>query len=317
MQKSGESNSKKQLIIEAFRTLDAGMLEVLLNDGQTYSDVSKDLFIERYREYFQDIKRFPETKMGFTAFPGLCTKCQNGKKGFSFVNPDGECCLSLVFEESEDDYVDIYSCSCFTTDGIEVLNTWNPPYFYTDEKVGWQPDSVHYAEMAECTRAIKELHLEIEQEGILNARFYLQWHHKYEKFDAVANLFNGKYFYYSKELRSYLLTIRPNIDYYTHDIISEYKFREFLEIPIIKPETVIPWLQECANIYKNGFPEFAQYSNYFQDYFNYRGLKFRLSELYFTHSVYFLMNKYWDWLPASEEPVSQIPLYKDDDIFPF
>ncbi len=317
MNKILKSNRKKQLIIEAFRTLDAGLLEVLLNDGQTYSEVPKDLFIERYGEFFHDIQRFPETELGFTVFPGECTKCQKGKKGFSFVNPDGECCLSLVFDESDDDYLDISSCSSFKTEGIDVINTWIPPYFYTDEKVGWQPDSVNYAEMAECDRALKELHLEIEQEGILKARFYLHWHHRHEKFEAVANLFNGRYFKYAFEVRNYLLAIRPNIDYYTNDIVSEYKFREFLEIPIIKPETVIPWLQECENIYKNGFEEFAHNSNYLQDYFENRGLKFYLSELYFTHSVYFLMNKYWHWLPSSKETVSKVMLYEDDEIFPF
>lgn len=295
------SNPKKQLIIEAFRTRDARMLEVLLNDGQAYSDVPKDLFLERYTEYFNHIQQFPETKLGFSVFPGHCTNCHEGKKGFSFVNPDGECFLSLVFEESEDDYFDIRSCTSFKTEGIEVINTWIAPYFYTDEKVGWKPDSINYAEMAECDRALKELNGEIEQEGILIARFYLPWYHKYEKFADIANLFNGKYYKYSKEVRNYLSAIRPYIDYYTNDLVSQYKLCEFQNISVIRPETVIPWLLECREIYKNGFATFAHDSNYLQDYFEYRGLKFLLSEIYFTHAVYDLMNRYWHWLPAKRE----------------
>ena len=48
--------NKKQLIIKAFENLDADMLEVLLNDGQAYQDVPKDIFVEELRRYFTKIK---------------------------------------------------------------------------------------------------------------------------------------------------------------------------------------------------------------------------------------------------------------------
>ena len=48
--------NKKQLIITAFENLDADMLEVLLNDGQAYQDVPKDIFVEELRRYFTKIK---------------------------------------------------------------------------------------------------------------------------------------------------------------------------------------------------------------------------------------------------------------------
>lgn len=51
--------SKKELIISAFENLDANLLDVLLADGQQYSNVSKSLFIEVYRRFVCLVKNIP------------------------------------------------------------------------------------------------------------------------------------------------------------------------------------------------------------------------------------------------------------------
>ena len=49
-------STKKQLIITSFENLDADMLDILLNEGQSYQDVPKDVFVEELRRYFTKIK---------------------------------------------------------------------------------------------------------------------------------------------------------------------------------------------------------------------------------------------------------------------
>lgn len=147
--------NKKELIIESFRTLNAEMLEVLLNDGQNYSDVSKELFIERYKKLFSEIKTFPGKNLDFKVYPDECTNCYEGRKGFSFVNSEGLCSLSLIFEEDENDFTDIYACSSLLTEGIEIVSSYDAPYYYADEKFDWKPSYENYQEMSECERGMK------------------------------------------------------------------------------------------------------------------------------------------------------------------
>lgn len=317
MNKILKSNRKKQLILEAFRTLDAEMLEVLLNDGQNYSDVSKELFIERYKEFFEHIKEFPETKLGFKVYPGECTNCYKGRKGVSLVNPDGECCLSLIFEENEDDYNDICSCSSFKTEGIEIVNTWIAPYFYTDERYDWKPTYKNYQEMSECDRGVKEITDEIEKEGILSSSFYQPWVLEYKKFDSIKNLFTDNYYKYSQEIRKFISAVKHFSAFIEKEKTAKELFLKFSEFDVITDDKVIPWLYECEEIFPYGFYEFDYESDFLQDYIVNRNLKFKLSELYYTHSVHHLMNTYWDLILPEEDSINEDFEYEDDETFPF
>lgn len=293
------------------------MLEVLLNDGQNYSDVSKELFIERYKEFFKSIKRFPETDLGFKVYPGECTNCYKGRKGFSFVNPNGECCLSLIFEENNDDYNDICSCSSFKTEGIEVVNTWIAPYFYVDEKYDWKPSYKNFQEISECEKGVKEIIDEIENEGILSSLFYLDWIRKYEKFDAIENLFTGRYYRYSQEIRNYVSTVKCICDLFAKEENAKDLLHKFFSFSMVTEDNVLPWLNECKRLFPYGFYEFDYECNFLQDFVINRNLKFKLSELHYTHTIHYLMNKYWYLVPSEENNDTLDLEYEDGEIFPF
>lgn len=293
------------------------MLEVLLNDDQNYSDVSKELFIERYKEFFNRIKEFPETELGFKVYPGECTNCYKGRKGVSLVNTDGECCLSLVFEENEDDYSDICSCSSFKTEGIEVVNTWIAPYFYTDEKYDWKPSYKDYQEMAECDKGVKEIKEEIANEGILSASFYQLWLRTYEKFDTIENIFTDKYYKYYEEVGKFVSAVTCLSDFFEKEKVAKELFLNFSAFNVVTADKVIPWLNECKEIFPYGFYEFDYECNFLQDYIVTRNLKFKLSELYYTHSVHHLMNKYWDLILPEEDSSNEDFEYEDDETLPF
>ena len=130
---------KKKEIIKAFENLDADMLDILLNDNQSYMDVTKEMFVEELRQYFKRNKSDYKSENYFKAYPGQCTKCNKGKTGYSFINSQNECYMSFLFEENEEDFTDIYKCSSFDTYEKEIENEWGGIFFYDDDNVSYLP----------------------------------------------------------------------------------------------------------------------------------------------------------------------------------
>ena len=138
--------TKKQLILKAFEDLDAHMLDVLLNDGQSYQDVHKETFVAELKTYFSDLRNDRDYKTDFKAVQGMCTRCNKGKKGYAFVNSDGESFMSMLFEETEDDFSDIYKCSHFKTIATEIKEEWQGIYFYDDDRADYIPTELNIRE---------------------------------------------------------------------------------------------------------------------------------------------------------------------------
>lgn len=67
--KSGTVN-KLQLIITAFENLDANMLELLLEEDRVYDGYPKEIFVQRFREYFDEVKKHPYDAPPFNAYIG-------------------------------------------------------------------------------------------------------------------------------------------------------------------------------------------------------------------------------------------------------
>ena len=101
---------KKQQIITAFENLDADALEQLLDDYKTYEDVPKKLFVDRYREYFQNLKDDEEL---------ICDRCNGVKHEMST-----EVQLELVFEPAKAKIIRhvryVYGCRGCEKNGTEV-----------------------------------------------------------------------------------------------------------------------------------------------------------------------------------------------------
>ena len=168
--------TKKRLIIKAFEDLDIPMLELLLNDNQSYQDVPKLLFIEKYREYFRELTDDESIVCNFKAFRGKCDGCSKGKIGYSFINSEGTCFGELVFIEEEEDFSDIYFCSEFICHSDEeIVHYFDGPTFYDDEKVGYQLSFDQLLEKEFCLRGVQEIKNELELNTILSQDFILQW----------------------------------------------------------------------------------------------------------------------------------------------
>lgn len=109
--------SKKQLILNAITTMDRSLLELLLDDYKTYHDTTKDLFIEKMNSLFEEFKKQNDTEL--IPFKGKCksNSCENkGCTGFSFVGNVSKSYSCLIFEETENNFKDIYHCYQFKTE---------------------------------------------------------------------------------------------------------------------------------------------------------------------------------------------------------
>lgn len=160
--------TKKEIIISSFENLDAYALGNILDENRTYQDVPKLLFIEKYREYFKELRDDESILCDFKAFPGKCEGCSKGKTGYSFINSDGICFVELVFIEEEEDFSDIYFCNKFICSSEEIVHYYDGPIFYDDEKVNYELSFDQLVEKEFCLRGVQEIENELLANTVLS-----------------------------------------------------------------------------------------------------------------------------------------------------
>lgn len=312
--------NKKQLILKAFEDMNAEMLDVLLNDDQSYQDVHKETFVAELREYFSQLRNDWNSKTDFKAAHGICTNCSKGKKGFSFVNSDGESFMSMVFEESEDDYTDIYKCSSFTTFDTEIKGRWGGIQFHEDDKVNYMPTELNIREMKECALAVRAVEMEIETEGILSKKFYVPWIRTYRHLDTFDDFFTDKSYRYKDEVSVYISTLELWIESLEKSVLARELWQEFIEFPLIDRESIQDWLIRADYHFPYYRYGVVYETDYRQDYFVTGGIKIRLSEHFYLHNIVAILPKYSAWLPDYNPLKGAEHLAageEDEDIFPF
>ncbi|QFG53193.1 hypothetical protein [Chryseobacterium sp.] len=312
--------SKKLLILKAFEDLDADMLDVLLNDGQSYQDVHKETFVTELKSYFEDLRNNRDYKTDFKAVQGMCTNCNKGKKGYSFVNSEGESFTSMVFEESDDDYTDIYKCSSFKTFDREITEEWIGIHFYEEDKVNYRPTELHIRQQKESGRAVKALEMEIKAEGILSKNFYVPWVSTYRHLHSIGDIFTHKSYRYKNEVSRYLWILEPMAKVLEKSNLARELWQEFIAFSLIDRETVQDWLIRADYHFPNYKFGTEYQADYLQDFFVSGSIKIRLSEHFYLHNIALILHKYSDWLP-DYNPLKEVEDFasseEDDEMFPF
>ncbi|KIA89591.1 hypothetical protein [Kaistella jeonii] len=308
--------NKKNLIIEAFEQLDANMLDVLLNDDQPYQDVPKDMFVDELKRYFSEMKTSNYSKFDYKAYKGVCQNCSKGKTGYSFINSEGHSFMSLVFEESENDYTDIYNCGSFCTEGKEIEEEMTGISFYKDDEVNYIPTAENILEEKRCNSAFAELQREITTEGILSKQFYNPWTEKYGDIDDISRVFTGEIYRYHLKIKYEISTLKFISRILPLENLAKSYWQEFMAFPIVNRELIQDWLIKCdkdLEYLKYGFGDKA---NFLAGYFEDRNLKIDLQEFYFYHNVAAILSKYFDWIPETDLPIETFESEGDFE-FPF
>jgi hypothetical protein len=172
--------NKKELILECFRKMDMRILSVVLNDGQTYEHMEKDLFLEKINQLFQLCKELGDTELIVckgTCQSSLCSK--SGCSGYSFTGNQSRNHFDLIFLESDDDFTNIFQCRDFRPSDTTIEQDQHLTFqVFEDEKAEFHPPVEYLIESQKCQQAIEEFHQ--YKQTVITTDVYLGWHEKYQ-----------------------------------------------------------------------------------------------------------------------------------------
>ncbi len=168
--------TKKQLIFQAFQTMDISLLEMVLDDDKTYQDADKFTFIQKIEEAFDCLRSDGDTEL--IGYPGICggpiEACENcGKKGKLFVGNRSKNYLSLIFEEENEEIKDIYSCYSLKTREEPEINRSISITIKKDERADFKPSNALLTFMIRTKNAVDELTQNPHQ--IIGVSIYRSW----------------------------------------------------------------------------------------------------------------------------------------------
>ncbi|WP_157807155.1 hypothetical protein [Algoriphagus formosus] len=178
--------------------MDIEGLRILLNE-QTYSDVPKDLFLERLEEHFEDFKNPDKSQdSGLIVLPGICChqSCEPhlGRAGYKFIGFSGihfDLRFATEMDEGGIETVkDIFACNRFVTfKKEEGLGDYHHFWVYEDDQESFQktPEYILLVEKAKQGVAFWKEEYEEEVVSLSDLRGWLN-HYQPVYFNIQENL---------------------------------------------------------------------------------------------------------------------------------
>ena len=106
--------TQHQAFLHFFKQLDIEMVDMLLDENRTYSDLKKSLFMTKLRNAFSQFIEAGDDCL--ISYQGACCseECDScGCSGFSFYGNNSRLFIDLIVKEEKGRVVDIYDCSDF------------------------------------------------------------------------------------------------------------------------------------------------------------------------------------------------------------
>lgn len=152
-------NSHLEQVLDCFVRMDVEGLELLLSDQFTYSDVSKEKFLEAVEIFFQDYKNEDPPTAQFQIFPGACCNkscdLHLGTTAYRFIGASGVYTdLRFIIEENwekESVVKDIYNCNQLITNELSPeVEMQRMLWVFEDDKITTQlpPDYAFHLSQA-------------------------------------------------------------------------------------------------------------------------------------------------------------------------
>ena len=165
--------TEKELLIQAFKSLDFEALQNLLDDNRSYMNVSKYLFLSTLK---QKIDKYDELKSYENVVEGTCNHCNKGCKAYKFKAANLPS-LPLYLEEKDGKITDIYLCNAFKEDNPDE-HDWDIYFsFYEEEKVDFKPSLEHLIVLQRVEKAVEEFN-KLETLGLIPIQDVIHWHDK-------------------------------------------------------------------------------------------------------------------------------------------
>jgi hypothetical protein len=242
--------NKRELIVSAFEKMDMNMLEVLLDDTTTYQHATKEIFLTRLGAIFKSFQCTGDTIL--KAYPGICCSedCPNKNTGgYTFIGNNTSSYTSFIFEEAENEIIDIRSCSSLKTHEENVEKS-NNLYLeiYRDEEAAFSPSP----ELAIQLQNFKMAYDEIIKPGevFLTKEEYTHWLQKHKelfgRFQLPPISYKSAVDFY--ELYSYLKSF---LKYTVFEQESLKASEDYLNLNIENENEILAWLVKYETLGDN------------------------------------------------------------------
>ena len=289
--KSGTVN-KLQLIIRAFENLDANMLELLLEEDRVYDGYPKETFVQRFREYFDEVKKHPYGAPPFNAYMGKVYDTPVVQTAYNFVNELGVWAFGFSFDGDQHHVTDIHQ-QWYIDSPLQMPVTYLEPYiFYLDDKFDYtETDELSHLKSV-LSDAVSEIETELMENGFLKLDFCRQWFYEYLDFYDLDAYFADTLYSFQKKYIEYALSIDEIIHYYESEKIAEKYWRKFIAVPVLTSAVLYNWLLRLRHEFDFGLMDFEITINYKQSVFTAGPLRYDFKDIIFTHNICAILQQY-------------------------
>jgi hypothetical protein len=112
-------------VIHFIQQLDIDMMNTLLDEGRTYQDMEKHVFVRKLGYAFDEFIDSGETSLNCTSGQCDAVKCNFKCRGYSFTVNNSDKHMDLIIEKDHEGKVlDIYECRFFLCNGMEKRNSY-------------------------------------------------------------------------------------------------------------------------------------------------------------------------------------------------
>lgn len=289
--KSGTVN-KLQLIITAFENLDANMLELLLEEDRVYDGYPKEIFVQRFREYFDEVKKHPYDAPPFNAYIGKVYDTPVEQTAYNFINEQGVWAFGFSFDRDQHHVTDIHQ-QLYIDSPLQIPVTYLEPHiFYLDDKFDYtETDELSHLKSV-LSDAVSEIETELLENGFLKLAFCRQWFYEYLDFYDLDAYFADTLYSFQKKYMVYALGVDEMIHSYESEKIAEKYWRKLIAVPVLTSAVLYNWLLRLRHEFDFGLMDFEITINYKQSVFTAGPLRYDFKDIIFTHNICAILQQY-------------------------
>jgi hypothetical protein len=196
--------------------MDLDSLELILDENLTYQDATKEMFLTKLKEIFDEIKKSKDTLQSHSGKCGSLDCSNHNKNGMLFCGRNSGKHFNLIIEEDENDNIkDLYYCNVFKCNFENKANKKGKSlevFIYEDEKANFKPSSHYNYINTTSLKAISDL--SNFKNKTISKNEIIDWLQEYSDFYSSNPIFNFRYknehkfnncYYRAKVLNEYLI----------------------------------------------------------------------------------------------------------------
>lgn len=238
--------TKKEAIVKYISEMNIDMLSLVLENDISFMNLHKCDFLEKLQEKFLEFNKKSITSFS-NVIPGICEEDSetNGLEGYKFISSDKKS-LTLLFEEKNNDVIEIYNCDKFRTyQECEETESLHISVFL-EEKIGYIPTFEHII----LTNEIEVLNAQYEKfkNKITLIEEVNAWYNSIKKlYDTINVVKHLRYrFYYDF---SHLVVGNMFVNFIVEiGDISKQALKDYEKINVKNEDEVSKWLSKYRDV---------------------------------------------------------------------